>query len=82
LVLNLGLTEGSHTNLSKGFLVPHSNAVQSAKSNSSFLVVEDSLFDQKRILSGSHNGAKLQYASTLKAARKHLRTAVFHDFFG
>lgn len=56
------------------------NAIHSAKPNSSFLIVEDSVFDQKRIrriLQRHFNDAELHYASTLRAARRILRSHYF-----
>lgn len=58
----------------------YSNAVHSANPISSFLIVEDRLFDQKRIkriLDRSVRNADLHYASTLKAAHEILENNKF-----
>jgi len=55
-------------------------AAARVKSTESFLIVEDSLFDQERItriLSRNYRNAELHYASTLGAARELLKTHCF-----
>ena len=58
----------------------NSAAAVRVTSNNSFLIVEDSLFDQERItrvLNRNYRNANIQYASTLEAARALLET---HEF--
>ncbi|WP_390911462.1 response regulator [Pseudosulfitobacter sp. SM2401] len=58
----------------------HHSAAAHAKSSESFLIVEDSLFDQERItriLARNFQSADLQYASTLEDAREILQTQRF-----
>jgi CheY-like chemotaxis protein len=60
--------------------VQYSNAVRTARPSQSFLIVEDSLFDQKRIkrvLKNHFDHVELFYASTLKAAQKILDKNMF-----
>jgi PleD family two-component response regulator len=52
--------------------VHNSAAAVRATSQSSFLIIEDSLFDQERIariLARNYHNAEVRYASTLRAAR-------------